>query len=204
LEWHAQTWVPLEKELEEIGFRWKALVDEIPPNLAKEGDLLRIKDAVELVPDIFHAQMGRIKLTQLEETLNELADRLTLYASNGSGPRVIEALLQAIAARDAASYAETFKRLVDLCGRRSTLSRRQELLKRLAEADLTFVGERDIFLFILDVFRQIVIQVGKVGVVIDLTRSPAQKGSMFVEAARAGEIERGAYVLKADRHRLGH
>jgi very-short-patch-repair endonuclease len=133
LEWYSQTWVPLEKGLEEIGFRWKILFDEVPPNLAKEGDLLRIKDAVKLVPEIFDAQISRIKLTQLAETLNQLAQRLSRYGSNSNGPRVIAALLEAIKARDAAAYQEAFSRLVDLCTRRSTLTRRQELLKRLEQ-----------------------------------------------------------------------
>ena len=131
LEWFSQTWTPLDKEFEGIGFRWKILLDELPPNLEQAGDLLRIRDAIKLVPEIFQAEISRIKLSQLEETLNQLADRLMRYAGNGSGSRVIPALLKAIRARDVASYEATFGRLVDLYARRSSLSKRQELLHRL-------------------------------------------------------------------------
>lgn len=134
LEWFSQTWAPLEKGLEGIGFRWQILLDELPPTVEKEGDLLRIRDAIKQVPEIFQAEINRIKLSQLEETLNELAEGLVLYGGNGSGSRVIPALLKAVRARDVASYEETFGRLVDLCARRSYLSKREELLKRLEKA----------------------------------------------------------------------
>src|SRR5215469_696940 len=57
--------------------------------------------------------------------------------------------------------------------------------QRLTETELTFRGDRHVFLIILDVVGQLIVQLvefGKFGVPVDLARLPAQNGLMFAEA----------------------
>lgn len=75
--------------------------------------------------------------------------------------------------------------------------------QRFAETELSFVGDRDVILFILDVIGQLIVepvQVGELGTPIDGARPPAEDGLMLADAA-SDEFEREEYVLKADGHR---
>jgi hypothetical protein len=79
--------------------------------------------------------------------------------------------------------------------------------QRLAEAELSFVGDRDVFFIILDVIGQLIvqfivqfIQLETFGTPIDFACPPAQEGVMLAEVAASDEFEREEYVRKAGRH----
>src|SRR6202022_3779722 len=78
--------------------------------------------------------------------------------------------------------------------------------QRLAETELSFVGDRDVFLVILDVIGHLVVQfvqfvqVGKFGVPVDLARPPVEDGLMLANAAESNEFEGVEDFLKADGH----
>jgi hypothetical protein len=64
--------------------------------------------------------------------------------------------------------------------------------QRLAETELSLVGDCDVFLVIVNVIGQLfleLVQIGKVGTPIDLARPPAQNGLMRVAAAAFNEFE---------------
>jgi hypothetical protein len=87
-----------------------------------------------------------------------------------------------------------------------TIRRKVIPLQRLTQAELEFVGNCNVFLIIVDVIGQLVIQfghVGKFGVPVDLAGPPAEKGQMFAEAtAHPDEFKGLEYVFEAGGHRL--
>ena len=132
LDWHEQIWTPLEQELEQVGFRWNTLLDEVPPNLTREeGELLRISEAFERVPATFDACASRFNLLHIEKTLQRLSDLLRIYGSDARSSEVINCLQAAVEERDPVAYREAVARLIDLGNRRATLKRREELLNRM-------------------------------------------------------------------------
>jgi hypothetical protein len=78
--------------------------------------------------------------------------------------------------------------------------------KRLAEAERPFVGDRDVFLVVGDVFGQLIVefgQVGKFGVMVDFAGLSADIGVVFPAAVHVDKHERLEDVVEADRHGLG-
>jgi hypothetical protein len=45
LSWHEQTWLPLQQQLEDLGFRWEKFLAEQPAVVGADGELLRIGKA---------------------------------------------------------------------------------------------------------------------------------------------------------------
>lgn len=132
LDWHEEIWTPLEQELEQVGFRWNTLLDEVPPNLTREeGELLRISEAIGRAPATFAACANRFKLLHIQKTLQRLADLLRVYGSEARSSEVIDCLQTAVEGRDAVAYKEGIARLIDLGSRRATLKKRQELINRM-------------------------------------------------------------------------
>src|ERR1700736_1803417 len=100
-----------------------------------------------------------------------------------------------------ASLAEDISNLIEVAWQEFACKVQRQ---RLAETEVSFVGDRDVFLIILDVIGHLVVQfvqVGKFGAAIDLAGAPAQDGLMRAEvSAHSKEFERCEYFLKADGH----
>src|SRR5467141_3087227 len=79
LGWHEHTWLPLQQQLEDLGFRWEKFVAEQPAVVGPDGELLRIGRAVNnsLLP-ILDSRYKKLKLLQLEEEIRDLKNRLKL------------------------------------------------------------------------------------------------------------------------------
>jgi hypothetical protein len=80
-----------------------------------------------------------------------------------------------------ASFAEHVSDLIEII--RQKFARE---VQRLAETELSFVGDRDVVLVILDVIRKLIVQlvqIGEFGAPIDLARPPAHDGLMQAGAA---------------------
>ena len=101
-----------------------------------------------------------------------------------------------------ASFAEYISDLIEVI--RQKFARKIQR-QRLAESELPFAGDHKVFLIILDIIRQPIIQffeVGEFRVEVDLARQPAQVGLMQA-GATVNEFECEEYFLKADGHRSG-
>jgi hypothetical protein len=76
--------------------------------------------------------------------------------------------------------------------------------QRLAETEFPLVGNVDVFLLIVDVIGQFIVelfQIGKFSMLIDLARPPAEDRPILTEAsAHCDEFESFEYFLKADGH----
>ena len=128
LNWHGRVWKPIEERLQELGFQWKAFLQEQPPDPKQHGDLLRLKEAVSIsLPPILSARANFIRSQLVEEKLADPRKTLESYGSSG----VINCLRESATQGDPATYAESFRRLVDLHGRNADMKLRRELLARL-------------------------------------------------------------------------
>jgi hypothetical protein len=77
-----------------------------------------------------------------------------------------------------ASFAEHVSDLIEII--------RQKFAREVSGTELSFVGDRDVVLVILDVIRKLIVQlvqIGEFGAPIDLARPPAHDGLMQAGAA---------------------
>lgn len=135
LSWESAVWAPLERELEQCGLRWRALLDEAPVNLAPHGSLLRRRDAT--AGDVVRALRSRardVELARIEARLLACLNKLDTWGGHASPSAIVRSLVHGLVARDAAAYAHAFAKLVEVHERRQVLSRRREILGRLEAA----------------------------------------------------------------------
>src|SRR6267378_4531905 len=135
LGWHQHTWLPLQQQLEDLGFRWERFLAEQPPVVGADGELLRIGKAVNqsLLP-ILDSRYKKLKLLQLEEELRDLKNRLKLAARAAKSSKVISKLLAAVKDEDSNDYRDAYERLLELKSRQADLDLRRTLLTKLESA----------------------------------------------------------------------
>jgi very-short-patch-repair endonuclease len=132
LAWHEKTWLPLEKELKELGFLWDKFMAEQPVVLGPTGEVTRLAKAISgPLPAILAARFNRMRLQQVESSLQELRRALEALGVSSPGSRVTGDLVRAVGAADPDAYQQAFGALVDLRSRRDDLNRRNAFLRRL-------------------------------------------------------------------------
>jgi very-short-patch-repair endonuclease len=132
LAWHEKTWLPLEKELKELGFLWDKFLAEQPVVVGPTGEVTRLAKAVDgALPATVAARFNRIQLQQIDSSLNGHRRRLETFTASSPASRVIRDLAGAMSASDPNAYQKAFGALTDLRSRRDDLNRRNALLKRL-------------------------------------------------------------------------
>jgi len=135
LGWHEHTWLPLQQQLEDLGFRWEKFLAEQPPVVGADGELVRIGKAVNqsLLP-ILDSRYKKLKLLQLEEEIRDLKNRLKLAARLAKSSKVISKLLAAVKDEDSNDYRDAYERLLELKSRQADLDLRRALLTKLESA----------------------------------------------------------------------
>jgi very-short-patch-repair endonuclease len=135
LGWHERTWLPLQQQLEDLGFRWEKFLAEQPPVVGADGELVRIGKAVNqsLLP-ILDSRYKKLKLLQLEEEAREFKNRLKLAARLAKSSKVISKLLAAVKDEDSNDYRDAYERLLELKSRQADLDLRRALLAKLESA----------------------------------------------------------------------
>jgi very-short-patch-repair endonuclease len=141
LGWHEHTWLPLQQQLDDLGFRWEKFLAEQPPVLGADGELVRIGKAVNhaLLP-ILDSRYKKLKLLQLEEEIRDLKNRLKLAARLAKSSKVISKLLAAVKDEDSNDYREAYERLLELKSRQADLDLRRALLTKLEGAAPAWAG----------------------------------------------------------------
>ena len=46
LEWHTVTWLPMESDFEQLGFKWQSFLQSTKPEVGANAELTRIQKAV--------------------------------------------------------------------------------------------------------------------------------------------------------------
>jgi very-short-patch-repair endonuclease len=135
LGWHQHTWLPLQQQLEDIGFRWEKFLAEQPPVVGADGELLRIGKAVTqpLLP-ILDSRYKKLKLLQLEEEIRDLKNRLKLAARLAKSSKVVSKLLATVKDEDSTGYRDAYERLLELKSRQADLDLRRALITKLESA----------------------------------------------------------------------
>jgi len=141
LSWQERTWVPLQRRLEDAGFRWGKFLAEQPPVVGSEGELARIHTAVNhaLLP-ILDARFKKLRLLELEEQFRNLKNRLKLAARVAKASKVIGQLLAAVSDENSNRYREAYERLLELKSKQADLDLRRALLAKLETAAPAWAG----------------------------------------------------------------
>ena len=135
LGWHEHTWLPLQHQLEDLGFRWEKFLAEQPAVVGADGELVRIGKAVnQSLLAILDSRYKRLKLLQLEEEMRDLKNRLKLRARLAKSSKVISKLLAAVKDEHSNDYRDAYERLLELKSRQADLDLRRTLLAKLESA----------------------------------------------------------------------
>ncbi|HET8923947.1 MAG TPA: AAA domain-containing protein [Candidatus Acidoferrum sp.] len=135
LSWHERTWLPLQQQLVDLGFRWEKLLAEQPAVIGVDGELVRIGKAVTsaLLP-ILNSRFQKLKLLQLEEEIRDLKSHLKLASRAAKASKVIAHLLKSVQDEDCREYRDAYERLLELKSRQADLDLRRALLTKLESA----------------------------------------------------------------------
>jgi very-short-patch-repair endonuclease len=135
LGWHQHTWLPLQQQMEDLGFRWEKFLAEQPPVVGADGELVRIGKAVTqpLLP-ILDSRYKKLKLLQLEEEIRDLKNRLKLAARLAKSSKVVSKLFATVKDEDSPGYRDAYERLLELKSRQADLDLRRSLLAKLESA----------------------------------------------------------------------
>src|SRR5580692_8482813 len=141
LDWHDHTWLPLQQQLADIGFRWDKFLAGQPVVVGADGELVRIGRAVNdgLLP-ILDARLKKLKLLQLEEELRDLKARLKLEARLAKSSKTTAKLFAAANDEDSSDYRDAYERLLELKSRQADLDLRRALLAKLESAAPAWSG----------------------------------------------------------------
>jgi very-short-patch-repair endonuclease len=141
LGWHEHTWLPLQQQLIDLGFKWDKFLAEQPAVVGTDGELIRIGRAVtdSLLP-ILDSRIKKQKLLQFEEELRDLKARLKLAARAAKSSKATAKLLAAVSEEDSSEYRDAYERLLELKSRQADLDLRRALLVRLESAAPAWAG----------------------------------------------------------------
>jgi len=135
LNWHERTWLLLQQQLADLGFRWEKFLAEQPAVIGAEGELVRLGKAVAnvLLP-VLDSRYQKLRLVQLEEELRETKSRHKLVGRAARATKVLVHLYKAIQEEDCAGYRDAYERLLELKSRQADLDLRRLLLIKLESA----------------------------------------------------------------------
>ncbi len=141
LDWQKNTWLPLQRQLEDLGFQWDKFLAERPAVVGSEGELVRIHLAVTdaLLP-ILDSRFKRLRLLQLEEEFRDLKSRLKLAARVAKASKVINQLLAGVTDENPNRYREAYEHLLELKSKQADLDLRRTLLAKLETAAPAWAG----------------------------------------------------------------
>jgi very-short-patch-repair endonuclease len=141
LSWQERTWVPLQRRLEDLGFRWDKFLAERPAVVGSDGELARIHLAVNdaLMP-ILDSRFKKLRLLELQEEFRDLKNRLKLSARVAKASKVIGQLLAAVSDEQSNGYREAYERLLELKSKQADLDLRRALLAKLETAAPAWAG----------------------------------------------------------------
>src|SRR6267142_638863 len=141
LRWQERTWLPLQQQLEDLGFRWEKFLAEQPAIVGSDGELIRIGLAVtDFLSPILDSRFKKLKLLQLNEELRELRNRLKLAARLAKSSKVVAKLLEAVKEEDSSGYRSAYERLLELKSRQADLDLRRALIAKLETAAPAWAG----------------------------------------------------------------
>ena len=100
----------MQRQLEDLGFRWDKFLAEQPAVVGADGELARIHIAVTdaLLP-ILDSRFKKLRLLQLEEEFRDLKSRLKLAARVAKASKVIGQLLGGVTDENPNRYRRSLR-----------------------------------------------------------------------------------------------
>jgi very-short-patch-repair endonuclease/DNA polymerase III delta prime subunit len=131
LDWHSKVWLPLESELNRLGFNWPVYFDTTKPEVGENAELLRLRTSV--LGDfgkILRSKLSALRLLRLE-------DKLSLYQTQipketKKDGRLTRELRQSLVDVDPQLYAQSYKELNRLKILEQDIRLRNSLLEKMA------------------------------------------------------------------------
>jgi very-short-patch-repair endonuclease len=135
LAWHSQVWTPVERKLKEFGFLWDKFLSDQPVVVGDQGELVRLHKAVrDSLPPILAARGDHLRLAEINQTVEDLRERLAIARKSFMDSRTIAVLREAVELQDSKAYRRAHTRLVEMHELRRKLQRRNVLLAQLETA----------------------------------------------------------------------
>ena len=132
LDWHSQSWIPLEAELNRLGFNWSAYFDTTKPETGDNAALLRLRTAV--LGDfgkILKARLSALRLRSLEDKYISCQKQMPAETEN-DGMLTIE-LRQSLADMEPKNYSRIYTELNRIKSIEPDFKIRNSLLEKMSE-----------------------------------------------------------------------
>lgn len=131
LQWHAEEWEPIEKELANAGFLWRDFFAAQRSGGGSEEQLQRLKEVVGAsLPQAFLARKDMVRFGQVAARFAALQAKLAL-PDDGKPAPLLKRLSGAVERQAPRDYREAWQRLSELDRNRKAAARRRELLAAL-------------------------------------------------------------------------
>ena len=140
--WFDEVWNPIERELEARGLDWKALLEQIPIEPSRCGDVLRIHRVVQtLLPEVIIERVTRLSLADLNRRLAALTEALERSGASQEPTTATSRLLDAVKQLDVERYRSCYDSFLGLKSASEQIRRRNFLLQKLEEVAPVWAGE---------------------------------------------------------------
>jgi very-short-patch-repair endonuclease len=139
LEWHSQSWLPLESEFQQVGFNWSTYLESTPPQVGDDAELRRLRAAVvgELEV-ILRARAAALRARHLRFVL---ADWRGLLPSDGQSEAVVtQSLRQALRDASPDAYQAAHEELARLKALERDYAERLQMLTKLESSAPTWAA----------------------------------------------------------------
>jgi very-short-patch-repair endonuclease len=130
MDWKRSRLESVLKKLLRVGFNWDAYLNAIPLQYDKHAHVIRLREALERLPEMLSARAKAISITTAKSQLNELAAK-TAGCSNPKSGLIAKRLRLAVQDRDVESYKSQFETLNALRQKEDILRERVTSLEKL-------------------------------------------------------------------------
>ena len=132
LDWHLAVWLPLEADLERLGFRWKTYLDSVSPEVGDNAQLNRLRLAI--LGDLRKILQMRATSLHVRRLKRMLASwQSQLFDTRDGEASVTQRLRQALKESDFATYSVAYEEVRRFEELEHDLLRRNELLDTLVK-----------------------------------------------------------------------
>jgi very-short-patch-repair endonuclease len=134
LNWKQSRLNSFVQRLSNIGFDWEAYLNATPLQYDRHGNLLRLREALERLPETLTARAKAISIAIARAELEALTTKTAGYQTNPMSSFVARGLAHAIQERDVGGYRDLFDVLSALHQKESIRRERLNYLERLRVA----------------------------------------------------------------------
>ena len=130
LDWHNKVWLPLEAELNRLGFNWSEYFNTTKPEVGQNAQLLRLKTSIlGDFAKILKSKLSAIRLSRFEKKLSSYQAQMPEETENDA--TLTRELRQALFDGNSNAYAQAHKELIRLKGLEPDMKLRKSFLEKI-------------------------------------------------------------------------